>query len=256
MTKDLGFSLDRLPAEGGDIAIFTLHGRTRLNLVGAQVLEESVQGIRAAADANVRCAIFQGASEDAFIGGADLRELQALTAANASEFVGVIHELCLAIREYPVPVIARIKGHCLGAGLEIAAACDIRVADTSTHFGMPEVRVGVPSVVEAALLPLLIGWGKTRELVFRGNIIDGLEASRIGLIEHFVDPDRLDDTIAEIVTDIIDAAPNAIRLQKELCRNWEGLTTEAAIDAGLGAFARAYDGDEPARYCERFFTKK
>ena len=85
MTKDLGFSLDRLPTEGGDIAIFTLHGRTRLNLVGAQVLEESVQGIRAAADANVRCAIFQGASEDAFIGGADLRELQALTAANASE---------------------------------------------------------------------------------------------------------------------------------------------------------------------------
>ena len=251
-----GFSLERLPTEGGDIAIFTVHGRTHLNLIGADVLAQCTNGIRAAADSEVRCAVFQGPSDGAFIGGADLHELRALEAHNAAGFVGSIHELCLAIREFPVPVIARLQGHCLGGGLEIAAACDMRVADRSAYFGMPEVRIGVPSVVEAALLPMLIGWGKTRELVYRGNIIDAEEAARIGLIEQLVEAGEIDDKIAEIVTDIVNAAPNAIRLQKELCAQWEGLTPDAAIEAGLATFSRAYESDEPTRYCEKFFSKK
>jgi enoyl-CoA hydratase len=256
MTEGTGFKLERLPTDGGHVAIFTIHGRSRLNLVGADVLAQCTRGIRAASDSEVRCAVLQGASQSAFVGGADLLELQALEPHNAAGFVAAIHGLCSAIREFPVPVVARLQGHCLGGGLEIAAACDIRVADSSAFFGMPEVRVGVPSVVEAALLPMLIGWGKTRELVYRGNIVDAEEAARIGLIEQLTEPDHLDDKITEIVNDIVHAAPNAIRLQKDLCRQWEGLAPDAAIEAGLKTFAQAYESDEPARYCEKFFLKK
>jgi enoyl-CoA hydratase/carnithine racemase len=121
---------------------------------------------------------------------------------------------------------------------------------------MPEVQVGVPSVVEAALLPHLIGFGKTRELVLRGNLIDAQEAYRIGLVEQLVDTDALDAAIAAAVNDILTAAPNAIRLQKSLCREWEHLSPQGAIDAGLRAFAAAYSTDEPRTYCQRFFDKK
>ena len=256
-TDESGFSFERLGQEGGDVAIFTVHGRTKLNLLGVETIVQCADGIREqSARSDIRCAVIQGASESAFIGGADLLELQALEMHNAAEFVGAIHLLCRAIRDFPVPVLARISGHCLGAGLEVAAACDIRICDPTAVFGMPEVRVGVPSVVEAALLPQLIGWGKTREMLYRGNLIDANEAVRIGLVEQLADAEKLDDVIAEVITDILAGGPNAIRLQKELCREWETSSLDAGILAGLKYFARAYETGEPQRYCEKFFDRK
>ena len=94
-----------------------------------------------------------------------------------------------ACASLPVPVIARINGYALGAGLEVAAACDLRVASSNAVFGMPEVKVGIPSVVEAALLPGLIGWGRTRELLLFGENIDAATALAWGLVEQVVAPD-------------------------------------------------------------------
>ena len=124
-------------------------------------------------DDSVRCAVLRGATPRAFVGGADLKELGALTPATAEAFIRSIHDVCAALRDFPAPVIACIEGYCIGGGLEIAAACDFRIARSDGQFGMPEVRVGVPSVIEAALLPGLSGWGRTRELLLRGHLIDG-----------------------------------------------------------------------------------
>ena len=254
-TEDPGFRFEQFEHGDGDVAILTVCGRTSLNLIGIDTVRRCTEGIRShATDQNLRCAVLQGNSERAFIGGADLKEIQALETHNAAEFVSAIHALCDAVREFPVPIIARIKGFCLGGGLEIAAACDFRICDSSAVFGMPEVKVGVPSVVEAALLPSLIGWGKTRELVYRGNLIDASEAQRIGLVEQYVDGD-IDDAMAAAIGDILDAAPNAIRLQKELLRQWESLPVAQAIEAGLPIFAQAFESDEPRRYCQRFFDR-
>jgi enoyl-CoA hydratase/carnithine racemase len=256
MTGGSGFQFEKISHTEGDVAVFTVHGRTRLNLIGIDTIRQCAEGIgECATQSGIRCAVLQGASEQAFIGGADLKELLALEAHNAAEFVGAIHTLCSAIRDFPVPIIARIKGYCLGGGLEVAAACDFRICDATAVFGMPEVRVGVPSVVEAALLPQLIGWGKTRELVFRGNLIDADEASRIGLVEQQVGEADVDEAVAEAVNDILEAGPNAIRLQKRLCREWETLSIDAAIEAGLVSFSEAYETDEPQRYCQRFFDR-
>ena len=240
----------------GKVCIFTVQGRTRLNLVGRDVLASMLSVINEAAqDADIRCAILRGKNDDALIGGADLKELGALVHDSADEFVGAIHQVCQAIRDFPVPVIARMKGYCLGGGLEIAAACDFRVADNSLLCGMPEVKVGVPSVVEAALLPQLVGWGKTRELVYRGNIIDAAEAVRIGLIEQLANGKSIDTLISECTADILEAAPGAIRIQKELCARWERLGIDDAIEAGLSAFKQAYLSDEPKRYVDAFFER-
>ena len=125
----------------------------------------------------------------AFIGGADIRELAELTPETTHAFISRLHLACAAIRRLQVPVIARIHGYCLGAGVEIAASCNLRVAGQSATFGMPEVKVGIPSVIEAALLHGLIGAGRTRELVYTGEPITATEAERCGLVERVV-PDH------------------------------------------------------------------
>ena len=255
--NDFYLQREDIEHELGKVSVFTVHGRTRLNLVGQDALHSMASVIKdASVDDDIRCAVLQGVSDDALIGGADLKELGALEADSADQFVAAIHLVCDAIRHFPVPIIARMRGYCLGGGLEIAAACDFRVADETLLCGMPEVKVGVPSVVEAALLPQLIGWGKTRELVYRGNIIDAAEAARIGLVEQLARGDEdIDDLVAHCTADILEAAPGAIRLQKSLCARWERLGIDEAIDAGLASFKRAYQSDEPRRYVDAFFER-
>lgn len=241
----------------GDLVTFVIEGRGSLNVIGSDTLKRGAETVNSfAQDADVRCAVLRGPTARAWIGGADLQELGAITPANAEAFIRNIHDFCSVLREFPVPVIARIQGYCLGGGLEIAAACDLRVSDASGRFGMPEVRIGVPSVIEAALLPQLIGWGRTRELLYRGHILDAAEAARIGLVEHAVAPAALDAAVQAIVADIAAGAPQAIRAQKRLIRTWEQLPLAAAIEAGVGAFVAAYATDEPARYTAEFFAAR
>ena len=98
-----------------------------------------------------------------------------------------------------MPVIARVNGYCFGAGLEIAASCDMRAAADTARFGMPEVLFGLPSGMEACLLPQLIGWGKTRELVFTGRHIDAREAADCHLVERVVPAGELDAAVEDWV---------------------------------------------------------
>ncbi len=241
----------------GDVLQLSLAGRTALNVVGTAALRHASQALRElAADDTVRCAVLRGVTPRAFVGGADLKELGALTPETAEAFIRGIHDVCAALRDFPAPVIACIEGYCIGGGLEIAAACDFRIALSDGQFGMPEVRVGVPSVIEAALLPGLIGWGRTREFLLRGHLIDGCEAWRIGLVEHAVEAAALETTLHSAVNDILAGAPAALRAQKRLIRRWEDSGMTAAIEAGVDAFVAAYRTTEPADYTARFFAAR
>ena len=116
--------------------------------------------------------VISGQSEKSMIGGADIKEMAKLDQGSAETFITGLRDLCEAVRAFPGPVIARMPGWCLGGGLEFAAACDFRVAAHDAKFGMPEVRVGNPSVIHAALLPGLIGWGRARWLLMTAENID------------------------------------------------------------------------------------
>ena len=96
--------------------------------------------------------ILAGQSEKSMIGGADIKEMARLDQKSAEAFITRLRDLCEAVRQFPAPVIARLPGWCLGGGLEVAAACDFRIAAHDAKFGMPEVRVGIPSVIHAALV--------------------------------------------------------------------------------------------------------
>jgi len=128
----------------------------------------------------------------------------------------------------------------------------MRVAGSEARFGMPEVRVGVPSVVEAALLPRLIGWGRTRQLLFTGDAIDAETALRWGLVEEVVAPDALDAAVERMLSGILASGPRAIRLQKSLIQDWEDLTVDVAVQNGIDCFSTAWQTDEPRRMMEGF----
>ena len=169
------------------VAVVTIDNPARLNTLNTPVMTDLIAAVeRLGADETLRAVVLRGAGERAFIGGADIDEMAGLDPDTARAFITLVHRSCDVFRRLPVPVIARIQGYVFGAGVEVAAACDMRVASTDAQFGMPEVRLGVPSVVEAALLPQLIGWGRTRQWLLTGDTIDAATAQAWGLVEEVV----------------------------------------------------------------------
>ncbi len=228
--------------------------RNALGNGGKRELAEAIERIASVPD--LRVVVLTGAGEKSFIGGANIAEMSTFVRHDAAEGPSLTHRVCEAIRRTPVPVIARVNGWCLGAGLEIAASCDMRAAADTARFGMPEVLFGLPSGMEACLLPLLIGWGKTRELVFTGRHIDCAEAASCGLVERVAAPDGLDAAVEGWVVAILNAGPNAIRAQKELIRDWERMSIADAVQQGIRAVAMAHGSDETKRLMGTFLERK
>jgi enoyl-CoA hydratase/carnithine racemase len=240
--------------EGSDVAFVTLDNARRLNVMNAALMDALVETLSGlAGEESLRAVVLTGAGDRAFVGGADVDEMAAITSPDAARtFILKVHACCRAVRDLPVPVIARINGYCLGAGLELAAACDLRVASLGSTFGMPEVKLGIPSVVEAALLPGLIGWGRTRQVLLLGETFGAAEARTWRLIEECAPAAEIDAVIERWLAALMTSTPKAVRLQKALIRRWEDLPLTEAIAAGVEAFADAYRTDEPAQAMQAF----
>ena len=232
----------------GAVAWLTLRRPAKLNsLTPEMIVALGEAATRLAGSERLRAVVLTGEGEKAFCGGADVATLASLDTHGARRFITQLHETIAAVGRIPVPVIARVNGWCLGAGLELAIGCDLQIAAEHAHFGMPEVKVGVPSVIEAALLPRLIGWGKAAELVLLGEAIDAAEAYRVGLVQKLAPAAALDAELERWIEALLVAGPRAVRLQKKLLRRWAALPAEQAIEAGIDALAEAYTTDEPHR---------
>jgi enoyl-CoA hydratase/carnithine racemase len=234
--------------DGGPVAFITLDHEDKLNALDSELMEQFADAIaHLATDDLLRCVVITGAGERAFSAGANVEELASIIfPPEARSFITKVHACCEAVRSLPVPVIARINGHALGAGLELAASCDLRVASDNATFGMPEVRLGIPSVVEAALLPGLIGWGRTREMLLLGETCDAPTAQAMGLVEAVVPAGELDAAVDRWIAAVMANGPQALRLQKALIRRWETSTVREAILAGIDVFGQAFQTEEPA----------
>jgi len=221
---------------------------------GKRQLAEAIEAL--VGEPRLRVVVLTGAGGRSFIGGANLTEMAGFEAPAASLGPSLTHRICEAIRRTPVPVIARVQGYCLGAGLEVAAACDMRAASDDSRFGMPEVLFGLPSGMEACLLPQLIGWGKTRELVYTGRHIPAQEAAACGLVERLVPAADLDAAVEDWVSAILSAGPLAIRAQKELIRDWERMSIADAVQQGIRAVAAGHATGETKKLMGAFLERR
>ena len=235
-------------ADGGVVARITIDRAAKLNALDRSLMAEIIEAMTGLADdPALRLAVVTGVGGRAFVGGADIDDLATLDADSARGFITAVHVCCDAFRHLPVPAIARIDGYALGAGLELAAACDFRIASDRSVFGMPEVKIGLPSVVEAALLPALIGPAHTRKLLLTGDNLAAEEALAWGLVDRVVPEAELDGAVEALAASIIAAGPQAVRLQKSLILDWEEMHTTAAVDRGIDGFVEAFATDEPRR---------
>jgi enoyl-CoA hydratase len=208
-----------------------------------------------AADPTVRLAVLTGSGR-AFTAGMNVHVLRDLDAANATALITSLHDAIEAVHRAPFPVIAAVNGHALGAGFELAIACDLRIAAREATFGLPEVRVGVPSVIQAALLPPLIGPGRAAELLLTGKTIGADQALAWGLVNEVVERAQLDAAVAAVVDTIAACAPGAVRLQKQLIVRWRESDLPSAIRAGIAAFAASYATGEPREGTTAFLEKR
>lgn len=222
-----------------------------LDLIAA--LREAFTGL--AADAGVRVAVL-GSGGRAFSAGMNVHVLRDLGVPGARRLITALHEAIARVHQAPFPVVAAIDGPCLGAGFELALACDLRVASSRARFGLPEVRVGVPSVIEAALLPGLVGPGRAAELLLTGEAVGAEEALAWGLVNRAVPPEALREAAAALVERILAGGPTAIRLQKELMIRWRSTDLASAIAYGLNAFAVTFATDEPREGARAFLDKR
>ena len=207
-------------------------------------------------DRNIRVLIIAGQSEKSMIGGADIKEMAGLDQFSAEKFITGLRDLCEAVRAFPAPVIARMPGWCLGGGLEFAAACDFRIAAHDAKFGMPEVKVGIPSVIHAALLPRLIGWGRARWLIMTAATIDAPTALGWGLVDAVAPEGGLDAEVERTVAALLECGPEALRAQKTLLRQWEELPLKQSVDLSIGVFGQSFLTDEPKRLMQAFIDRK
>lgn len=203
------------------IATITINRPATLNALDEEIFLEILSRLEdAEKDENVRVVVITGAGEKAFCAGLDLETVKGINPINAWETTRRGQKLTLAIEELGKPVIAAINGYALGGGLELAMACDIRIASENARVGQPEVNVGlIPGLGGTQRLPRLVGKGIAKELVFTGKMIDAKTAERIGLVNMVVPPERLKSAVEELAKEIMSKPPIAIKLAKELINN-------------------------------------
>ena len=218
-----------------------------------RTLRETFEAL--AADRATRIAIVTGQGR-AFTAGMDVAVLRDLDPARARELITGLHDAIAAVHAAPFPVIAALNGPCLGAGFELALACDLRVAAAGALLGLPEVRVGIPSVIQAALLPLLVGPGRAAELLLTGEPVTAEQARDWGLVNEVVPAERVGAAAEALAARVLACGPEAIRLQKGLIVRWRETDVVSAVRLGIDAFAAAYGTAEPREGMSAYLEKR
>jgi len=241
----------------GGVGTVELVNVTSMNILGSGAVGALTAQLRElAGEAGLRVIVLRGAGDRAFIGGADIKEMATLDRTTAEAFIRGLAGLCDAIRACPVPVIARLAGWCLGGGLEVAMSCDLRVAGADARFGMPEITIGIPSVIHAALMPALIGASRAAWLQLTGEIIDAATAEQWGLVHKVVPADQLDVQVADLAAKLASFGPEAVRQQKLLLNKWFDLTASSAVEDSVEHFASAFVTGEPQHYMSAFLERR
>jgi methylglutaconyl-CoA hydratase len=227
------------------IVILTLNRPEAANSLSKRLLQELQAAIEECmSDASVRCVIVTGAGDRAFCAGADLKERAGMSEEETRSTVAVIRETIANLETLPMPVLAAINGAALGGGLELALACDIRIAAQTAKLGLTETSLGIiPGAGGTQRLPRLVGIGRAKELVFTARRIEAEDALRIGLIEYMAPASELLAKTMELAVQIARNAPIALAQSKHAIHH--GL--QGNLASGLVIEQRAYEATLPTK---------
>jgi len=240
------------------VATLTIARPERLNALDRAVLGEIAWGLEVARDdVSVRCLIVTGAGDKAFVAGADISEMQAMTPEDARTFSELGHATFAAIEALPFPAIAAVNGFALGGGCELALACDFIYASDKAKLGQPEVKLGViPGFGGTQRLARRVGIAHARELVYTGAMVDAAEALRIGLVNKVFPAAELLDRTLETARTIATMGPLAIRAAKRAMLDGEGRPLPDANALEIVAFASCFATEDQKEGMAAFLSRR
>ena len=194
------------------IFTITINRPEKLNALNKSVLNELDHAIQAIYDnANIKATIITGQGQRAFVAGADISEFIELPDEQGADLARKGQQIFFKIENCPKPVIAAVNGFALGGGCELAMACHFRLASDTAKFGQPEVNLGlIPGYGGTQRLTMLVGKGKSMELIMTGNIIDAAEAKLLGLVNYVTTPETLLEKTKEILKIVLSKSPLAV----------------------------------------------
>lgn len=229
-------NVDGLRVDRGDggVAVLVIDRQEKRNALTVAMRDGIQRHLRAlGADRGVRAVVIRGAGHEAFCAGGDIAEFLTLGPGDLLRW----GEQLSAPEEIPQPVIAAIDGFCLGAGLELALACDFRVATTRSILGLPEIRLGMmPGSGGTQRMVRLIGLARAKQLILRGLRVTALEAEAYGLVHHVSAPDDFDAAVTSLALELASAAPLALGAIKQILNQ----APDCALDVGLEMERKAY----------------
>ena len=239
------------------VVVTKLAGRGPLNLLGKKsFLALKAELDRLDKDRSVRAVILTGTGDRAFSAGVDLHEMKDLDPADAESFIKALHGPARKLLTMAIPAIAAIRGPCLGGALELVLACDIRIATEDAVLGLPEVRVGIPSVIEASLLPPTIGLGRARRLLLTGETVEAPEALAMGLVDRVVPAESLMAAAHETAKRFLGMSRDVLASQKDIVAKWLELGEEESAEFTIKEFARIFATPDPHEGMSAFLEKR
>lgn len=240
------------------IAWVTINRPEVLNAMNESVLTELVSSIQSCIDdTSVGVIILKGAGDKAFVAGADIKNMQSMEPGDALEFGKTGQLMTLTIENSPKPVIAAVNGFALGGGCEISLACHIRVASETATFGQPEVQLGIlPGWGGTQRLPRLVGTGIANEIITTGRMVSASEAKEIGLVNHVVPAELLNEKCEKIANQILKNGPNAIAKSLECIREGVGRSTKEGLIIEVENFSKLFGTDESTEGLTAFIEKR
>jgi len=218
----------------GKISTITLNRPEVLNALDGPMLEEIIDAIQdIEKDPNIWVVVFDSNCKKAFSAGTDVKFVKDYDPWAGRSIGKLLHRTFGAIRALEKPVIAAIDGLCLGAGLELAISCDILIATDRSQFGLPNINVGIPAIVEAAILLPAIGLFGTKELCFTGKNWDAQRAQKFNLLNSVVPPAELKEEVNRWTDLLSSKTPKGMATQKDIINKWMTTDLETAIDYSI-----------------------
>ena len=231
------------------VATITLNRPEALNAFSKEVVEQVLRALEdVKTDENMRVVVLTGAGEKAFSAGADIKAMAGMTALKARELSLMGESLCLALENLDKPVIAAINGYALGGGLEVAMACDIRIASENARMGQTEVNIGlIPGWGGTQRLTRLVGMTKAKELVFSGKMFDARTAEEFGIVNIVAPADKFKETVRQFALELASKPPVALKVAKALINKGSIMSLDSALELereGFGVVASSEDFKE------------
>lgn len=226
--------------DDGGVRTVTLNRPDQANALRLEDVDAIAAAVRDAGE-QIRVIVVTGAGDRSFGAGMHLDVFRDAAPGDGRAIISRLAGCLRTVRTAPIPTIARLNGACLGAAFELALACDLRVAHAGVRVGLPEVGLGIPSVVDAALLPHFLGPALAHELILTGDLytLDELGADR--LVNRLVGtPDELDGAVAELTARLAVPTREVLAAQKGLFETWRNRGIRDSVEASVEVFARVF----------------